>query len=85
MKNHLTLNIYPNKSFVYNIVKPEDLSNNLEYNKFFRPGRIIYVDGRRVYNGCIKEDCLDKYDEIAEKFYSSHSDLRNRSATIPYR
>jgi hypothetical protein len=81
--NHLTLGIYANKEFKFNVVRDEDLSSHIEYNKIFRFGRILYVDGKRVYDGCIKPEYLPKYDKIAEEFYSNNSINMNKP-TIPY-
>lgn len=69
--NHLVLNIYSNGSYVSEIVKDSDLKNYIEYNKLWRFGRLIYVDGQRVYNGCIKNEDLNKYDLIANNFYNT--------------
>lgn len=60
MCNVITLGIYPDGSYRYNVVQEEDLENHIVYNKTFRPGRLLYVDGKRVYNGCIKKThCLN--------------------------
>ena len=67
---HVTLGIYPNKQFKYNVVRDEDLENHIEFNLIFRPGRIFYVDGKRMNNGMIREDKLPEYDEIASDFFS---------------
>jgi len=82
--NHLTLGIYPNKQIVFNVVRPEDLENHIEYNETFRFGRLLYVDGKRVYRGCIKEEYLGEYDRIAEELYSNNN-VNMYSVTIPYR
>jgi len=77
MANHLTLGIYANGQCTHNIVKEEDLENHIRYNKIFRFGRLLYVDGKRVHDGSIqaKED-LERYDRIAEEFF------RNQKTTI---
>ena len=85
MKNHLTLGIYPNKSYKYNVVRDKDLKNHITYNKTFRPGRLLYVDGKRVYDRVIKQECLDEFDVIAEKFYENSSRINMDIPTIPYR
>jgi len=46
--NHLTLGIYGNGQLVYNVVRPEDLESHIEYNKTFRFGRLLYVDGKSI-------------------------------------
>ena len=49
--NHLVLNIYSNGEYVFEYVDSLDLNEYVEYNKLWRFGRLIYVDGKRVYNG----------------------------------
>lgn len=82
--NHLILNIYGNKSYQVNVVRPEDLEKNIQYNKTFRPGRIMYLDGQRIYNGCIKETYLEEYDKIADEFFKDNT-VNLNIPTIPYR
>ena len=84
MKNRLTLGVYGNKQIVFNVVRPEDLASHIEYNKAFRFGRLLYVDGKRVYGGCIKEEYLGQYDKVAEEFYSNNT-VNINQPTIPYR
>jgi len=81
--NHLTLGIYTNKQFKYNVVREEDLEHHIEYNKTLRFGRLLYVDGKRIYNGCMKEEYLAEYDKLAEEFYANHKINMNKP-TIPY-
>ena len=84
-KNHLVLNIYASGDYKYNVVKDSHLEENIEFNKTWRFGRIIYVDGKRVYNGCIKEEALGKYDEIAKDFYENKAkDINMYVPTLPY-
>ncbi len=66
---HLVLNIYANGDYVFDSVDNIELKEYIEYNKLWRFGRLIYVDGQRVYNGCIKSEYLSKYDAIARKLY----------------
>lgn len=85
IKNHLVLNVYSNGDYKYNVVRDEDLEDNIEHNKRWRFGRIIYVDGKRVYNGCIVDDALDYYDNVAKDFYENKAGNINMSVpTIPY-
>ncbi|MEI3356650.1 MAG: hypothetical protein V8R81_06515 [Clostridia bacterium] len=85
MKNHLTLGIYPDHSYKYNVVRDEDLEEHIIYNQAFRPGRLLYIDGKRIYNGLIKQEFLAEYDEIAKKFYENVSKINMNILTIPYR
>lgn len=82
--NHLTLGIYGNKQIVYNVVREEDLQNHINYNLTFRPGRLLYVDGERINNGCMKENILYTYDEIAKNFIDNNN-INLMQPTIPYR
>ena len=81
---HLTLGVYANGEYKFNVVRDEDLEHHIEYNKTFRFGRILYVDGKRVYDGCIKPEYLGKHDQIAKEFYETNN-IDMSVATIPYR
>ena len=85
MKNHLTLGIYPDHSYKYKVVRDEDLEEHIIYNQAFRPGRLLYIDGKRIYNGFIKQEFLAEYDEVAKEFYESTSRINMNILTIPYR
>lgn len=83
--NHLVLNIYASGNYKYNVVKDSDLEDNIEFNKQWRGGRLIYVDGKRVYGGCIIEDALGEYDEIAKDFFENKAkNIDMLTPTIPY-
>lgn len=81
---HLTLGIYPNGDYQFNVVRDEHLKDHIEYNTTMRPGRLLYVDGERKYDGMIKQEYLDKYDEIAKSFYANNN-VNMYHATLPYR
>ena len=85
MNNHLTLGIYPDHSYKYNVVRDEDLEEHIIYNQAFRPGRLLYIDGKRIYNGLIKQEFLAEYDEAAKEFYENTSRINMNILTIPYR
>ena len=85
MNTHLTVGIYANKDCVYNIVRDLDLASHIEYNKTFRCDRLLYVDGIRVYNGCIKEEDLEEYDKLHNQFVKQLGDIKHKQPTIPYR
>ena len=85
MKNHLTLGIYPDHSYKYNVVRDEDVEEHIIYNQAFRPGRLLYIDGKRIYNGLIKQEFLVEYDEAAKEFYENTSRINMNILTIPYR
>lgn len=50
----------------------------------WRPGRIFYVNGKRVWNGMIKEEYLADYDAIAAEVFKSLGDVSHEKPTIPY-
>lgn len=81
--NHLVLNIYASGNYKYNVVRDRDLKDNIEFNKTWRFGRIIYVDGKRIYDGCIVKEALSKYDDIAKEFYENNT-VDMMQPTIPY-
>ena len=70
MSNHLSVRIYPNKQVVCNVVAEEDLDNHIEYNKTFRFGCLLYIDGTRVSDGCLKQEVLSDYDTFYKDWYS---------------
>ena len=62
----LTVGIYPNKQWKYNVVREEDLAEHIDYNLTFRPGRVFYVNGVRKCNGLISPTRLEEYDKLEE-------------------
>lgn len=44
--NHVTIGVYANDSYKINVVKEEHLKDHIEYNKVFRYGRGLFVDGK---------------------------------------
>jgi hypothetical protein len=84
MSNHVSLAVYPNMDFVWNVVADEHLEEYVTYNKTFRPGRLLYVDGKRVHGGCIYEQYLGKYDDFAKKKYEE-TQINKNNITVPYR
>ena len=81
--NHLTIGVYTNKQYVINVVREEDLEHHIEYNKTWRFGRLLYVDGKRVYDGCMKPEYLQPYDELVKKIIAENSINMNK-ITVPY-
>ena len=82
---HVTLGIYPNKEYKFNVVADEHLENHTDFNIKFRPGRIFYVDGKRVNDGLLKPGYLDEYDKIAKDFFDNFDISKYNKPTIPYR
>ena len=48
---HVTVGVYMNGQYKYNIVRDEDLENHIKYNKIFRFGRGLFVDGKCINQG----------------------------------
>lgn len=72
-----TRGVYPNGDYKDNGVLQEDLDNHIEYNKTFRFGRALFVDGKCVYEGIgVSEKLLKKH--TGEVRHFSHE-------TAPYR
>lgn len=55
---HLCVGFYGNGDFKTNTVKGKNLPNNIEYNRFLRPGRFYYVDGEYVCGGMLKKEFM---------------------------
>ena len=83
MTYHLTLGVYASGHYVSHIVREKDLEAHIQYNKTYRPGLLLYVDGQRVYNGVIKEEALYEYDKVAEAFYARYN-IDMGSHSTPY-
>ena len=84
MKNHVSLRVYPNKDYVLNVVSDENLVSHIGFNSTFRLGCILYIDGVRKTNGCLKEDCLKEYDEYASSLLKT-LDINTTKEAIPFR
>ena len=64
---HTTVGVYPNGDYKVNGVKPEDLANHIHFNKYWRVGRMLIVDGKIKYHGSIdQEKWKDKIKEISK-------------------
>lgn len=83
MKNHLSLRIYPNKDYVVNVVSDMNLGSHIEYNKFYRPGCILYIDGVRKTDGCLKKAYLKEYDDYAHALEQT-LDISLERETTPF-
>ena len=58
MRNDIitTVGIYPDGSFKLNGVAPEHLESHIKYNKEWRFGRALVVDGKIEYSGYLKDE-----------------------------
>lgn len=83
LKNHVSLRVYRNKDYVVNVVSDENLASHIEYNSTFRFGCILYIDGVRKTNGCLKESCLKEYDDYASSLLKT-LDINTTKETIPF-
>lgn len=83
LKNHVSLRVYPNKDYVVNVVSDENLASHIEYNRIFRCGCILYVDGIRRMSDCLKGDCLKEYDDYASNLLKT-LDINIMKETIPF-
>lgn len=55
-RNHVTVGVYSNGEFKVNIVRPEHLESHIQYNADFRPGRMLFVDGKYAVGGVLKKE-----------------------------
>lgn len=67
--NHITIGVYNNDTYKINIVKPEHLENHIEYNKTFRPGRALFVDGKCVHGGYLNRGRIKEWEEKIKGMY----------------
>lgn len=75
---HVTVGVYNNDE--YNIVRDEDLERHIEYNKTFRWGRALFVDGKCVNRGYLSDDRIKEWEKKISEMKFDMS-----SPTIPYR
>ena len=55
MRNYVTIGVYDDGSCIVNIVRSEDLEKHIKYNENFRPGRMLFVDGKFRCGGVLSE------------------------------
>lgn len=55
---HLCVGFYENGDFKTNTVAGRNLPDNIEYNRFMRPGRYYYVDGEYMCGGMVIREKL---------------------------
>jgi len=81
LKNHLTVGVYSNNSHVVNVVKDCDLKSHIEYNEIFRPGRLLFVDGKYQCGGEMfsEESLKSKIEEWELKIKDFNIDLSKPS------
>jgi len=59
--NHISVGVYANGNHVVNIVKDEHISDHIEFNKRFRPGRALFVDGKCLNQGYLHDEVIIKW------------------------
>lgn len=74
---HVTVGVYMNGQYKYNIVRDEDLENHIKYNKIFRFGRGLFVDGKCVNQGYLSEEQVRNWEKsISEMEFDMSHDTR---------
>ena len=75
MTIHTTVGVYPNGDMHFNGVPSENLEDHKAYNRFWRPGRALIIDGVVFYDGgCSQEtlkEALAKIATVAPKTYDT--------------
>lgn len=77
--NHVTVGVYKNNQYKINIVREEDLEGHIEYNKIFRFGRGLFVDGECVYKGYLSDEQIEEWKKKISKMK-----FNTQCATVPY-
>lgn len=94
----LCVYFYRNGDHKYNVVDMKDLENHIEYNKIFRPGRIMfmedttcippvegYVEPKLINDGMLKPEYLEPFYRKARELMMELKKTVNMSRpTIPY-
>ena len=76
---HTTIGLYANGSYKINGVRAEDLEDHVEYNKTFRFGRSLFVDGKCVHKGYQDDKAIKEFEErIVNENLIAHK------CTMPY-
>lgn len=61
---HTTIGIYPSGNYKVNGVSSENLQDHIEYNKKFRFGRALVVDGEIIYEGLGCKAAIKELEEV---------------------
>lgn len=77
--NHISVGVYSNGKYVVNVVRDEDLSEHIEYNKTMRFGRGLFVDGVCINQGYLSGEQVKNWTERI-----STMDIDITTPTIPY-
>ena len=60
---HATVRFYLNGDYVVDYVRDKDLQDYIEYNKVFRFGCFLFVDGEYVCGGVLLQPYQDEFIE----------------------
>lgn len=55
---HTTIGVYPDGSYKVNGVSSKNIESHISYNKLYRCGRVLIVDGEIVHKGTLKPEYL---------------------------
>lgn len=72
---HHTCGVYLNDSCKTNGVPSDNLQEHIDYNKFWRPGRALFVDGKCVFAGSLPPEQIARW-EIKLKGVTANRDTR---------
>lgn len=76
---HYTVGVYMNGQYKVNVVRDEDLDDHIQYNKTFRFGRCLFLDGKCVHQGYLSGEQVRNWENKISKM---NIDLSK--PTIPY-
>lgn len=76
MKIHTTIGVYLNGDYKINGVSEANLDFHIHYNKTYRFGRALLVDGKVVHRGCFRESDIPN---LEEKFKDIKVDKESKS------
>ena len=77
---YTSVGVYQNGQYKVNIVRDEDLENHIEYNRTFRFGRGLFIDGKCVLKGYLSGEQVRNWEKrISEmKFDISKPTIPNQ-------
>ena len=76
---HYTVGVYANGQYKINVVRDEDLDDHIQYNKNFRFGRGLFLDGKCIHQGYLSGEQVRNWESRI-----SEMDIDLSRPTIPY-
>ena len=74
---HVTVGVYMNGVYKVNIVRDEDLEDHIQYNKKFRFGRGLFLDGKCINQGYLSGEQVRNWEKrISEMEFDLTHDNR---------